>query len=89
MRFSINLELAGTERLAFAPTAIANTVSVKSTWPDPHFGGSYLPRERTVTASGFSADWAISALASGVQEQVRHWRRQRVSGRHRSICELR
>ena len=71
MRFSINLELAGTERLAFAPTATANTVTVKSTWPDPHFGGSYLPRERTVTASGFSAEWAISALASGVQEQVR------------------
>ena len=71
MRFSISLELAGTERLAFAPTATANTVTVKSTWPDPHFGGSYLPRERTVTASGFSAEWAISALASGVQGQVR------------------
>lgn len=70
-RFSINLELAGTERLAFAPTATASTVTVKSAWPDPHFGGSYLPRERTVTASGFSAEWAISALASDVQQQVR------------------
>jgi inner membrane protein len=71
MRFSINLELAGTERLAFAPTATASTVTVKSAWPDPHFGGSYLPRERSVTASGFSAEWAISALASDVQQQVR------------------
>ena len=71
-RLSINLELAGTERLAFAPTATTSTVAVKSAWPDPHFGGSYLPRERTVTASGFSADWAISALASDVQQQVRH-----------------
>ena len=70
-RFSINMELAGTERLAFAPTATASTVTVKSAWPDPHFGGSYLPRERTVTASGFSAEWAISALASGVQQQLR------------------
>jgi inner membrane protein len=70
-RFSINLELAGTERLAFAPTATASTVTVKSAWPDPHFGGSYLPRDRTVTASGFSAAWAISALASDVQQQVR------------------
>ncbi len=71
-RFSISFELAGTERLAFAPTATASTVAVKSAWPDPHFGGSYLPRDRTVTASGFSADWAISALASDVQQQVRH-----------------
>ncbi len=70
-RFSINLELAGTERLAFAPTATASTVTVKSAWPDPHFGGSYLPRDRTVNASGFSAEWAISALASDVQQQVR------------------
>jgi inner membrane protein len=70
-RFLINLELAGTERLAFAPTAAVSTVTVKSAWPDPHFGGSYLPRERTVTANGFSAEWAISALASGVQQQVR------------------
>lgn len=71
MRFSISLELAGTERLAFAPTATASTVAVKSAWPDPHFGGRYLPRERTVNASGFSAEWAISALASDVQQQVR------------------
>ena len=70
-RFLIRIELAGTERLAFAPTATASAVTVKSAWPDPHFGGSYLPRERTVTASGFSAEWAVSALASGVQQQVR------------------
>lgn len=71
-RFSINLELAGTERLAFSPTATTSVVAVKSAWPDPHFGGSYLPRDRTVSASGFSAEWAISALASDVQQQVRH-----------------
>ncbi|HVE88349.1 MAG TPA: cell envelope integrity protein CreD, partial [Burkholderiaceae bacterium] len=72
VRFSIRLELAGTERLAFAPTATTNAVTVKSAWRDPHFGGSYLPRDRTVTESGFSADWTISALASDVQQQVRH-----------------
>lgn len=70
-RFSITIELAGTERLAFAPTATTNAVSVKSAWRDPHFGGSYLPRDRTVSAKGFSAAWAISALASDVQQQVR------------------
>jgi inner membrane protein len=69
---SINLELAGTERLAFLPTATTSVVAVKSAWPDPHFGGSYLPRDRTVSARGFSAEWAISALASDVQQQVRH-----------------
>ena len=71
-RFSIDLELAGTERLAFSPTAAASAISVKSAWPDPHFGGSYLPRDRSVTAGGFTAVWSISALASDVQQQVRH-----------------
>ncbi len=71
-RFSISLELAGTERLAFSPTAATSVVIVKSAWPDPHFSGSYLPRDRTVSANGFSAEWSISALASDVQQQVRH-----------------
>lgn len=75
-RFSINLELAGTERLAFAPTATTSTVSVKSAWPDPHFGGSYLPRDRTVRANGFSAEWGISALASDVQQQMKYFAAQ-------------
>ncbi len=70
-QLAINIELAGTEHLAFAPTATTNTVNVKSAWPDPHFGGSYLPRERAVAATGFTAAWQISALASGVQQQVR------------------
>ena len=72
VRFSISLELAGTERLAFSPTAATSVVSVKSAWPDPHFSGSYLPRDRTVGTGGFSAEWSISALASDVQQQVRH-----------------
>ena len=71
-RFSMSVELAGTERLAFSPTASTSIVTVKSAWPDPNFGGSYLPRERTVGAGGFSAEWSISALASDVQQQVRH-----------------
>ena len=70
-RFRIVVELAGTERLAFSPTAAASTVTINSAWPDPHFGGRYLPRERTVSASGFSATWSVSALASDVQQQIR------------------
>ena len=70
-RFSIGVELAGTERLGFAPTATTSAVTVKSAWRDPHFGGSYLPGDRSVTANGFSADWVVSALASDVQQQVR------------------
>ena len=70
-RFTIAFGLAGTERLAYAPTAATSVVSIKSHWPDPHFGGRYLPVDRTVLASGFTARWEVSALASAVQEQVR------------------
>jgi inner membrane protein len=70
-RFSIELALAGTERLAFAPTAATTVVAIKSSWPDPHFGGRYLPVDRTVSAGGFTARWEVSALASAVQQQLR------------------
>ena len=70
-RFSIDLGLAGTEQLAFAPTATTSAVTLQSPWPDPHFGGRYLPVDRTISAGGFIARWEVPALASGVQQQLR------------------
>ncbi|MGH6611264.1 MAG: cell envelope integrity protein CreD [Burkholderiaceae bacterium] len=70
-RFAIELGVAGTEHLAFAPTAASSVVTMKSPWPDPHFGGRYLPVDRTVSAEGFTARWEVSALASAVQQQLR------------------
>lgn len=61
--FSFPLQLTGTTRLAIAPTANANTVTIQSAWPHPSFGGRFLPRERSVGDNGFSARWEVSHLA--------------------------
>ncbi|MDQ3187945.1 MAG: cell envelope integrity protein CreD [Pseudomonadota bacterium] len=70
-RFLIALALAGTEQIAFAPTATNTVVTVQSAWPDPHFAGRYLPVDRIISAAGFTARWEVPALASAVQQQLR------------------
>lgn len=60
---SFPLQLTGTSRLAIAPSADSNRIHLQSDWPHPNFGGRFLPRERSVGADGFDAQWAISHLA--------------------------
>ena len=62
--------IGGTEALALVPIARDNTFALKSTWPDPIFGGSFLPRTRTVDDHGFRARWEISSLATSAQTAV-------------------
>ena len=68
--FSFPLKLTGTERLAIAPTAEANHVSLKSDWRHPSFQGRFLPRTREVGQAGFSADWEISYLARNLGQTL-------------------
>jgi inner membrane protein len=61
--FSVKLELNGSERIAFLPLGGETIVDLSSPWPDPSFGGAFLPEQRSVTASGFTARWRVSSLA--------------------------
>ena len=61
--FSLPLRLAGSERLAVAPTADSTQLTLASDWPHPSFQGRFLPSERQVTTQGFTAHWQISHLA--------------------------
>jgi len=61
--FSFPLKLTGTETLSISPTAENNIVELVSEWKHPSFGGRFLPRERTVNETGFTAQWEISQLA--------------------------
>lgn len=64
--FEFSLELAGTDRYAVAPIGNQSELTLTSTWPHPSFGGNFLPQERKIDDSGFSAAWTVSALARGV-----------------------
>ena len=63
--FSFELVLQGTETLRFLPLGGETRVSVTSDWPSPSFSGAYLPDERSVTDTGFSAQWRVLDLGRG------------------------
>jgi inner membrane protein len=65
-RFSagIGLHLIGTSTLSFAPVGESVTVRMQSPWAHPNFTGRFLPRERKIGESGFSARWETTHFAS-------------------------
>jgi inner membrane protein len=57
------LKLMGTQELSIAPVAEDNQVSLKSDWPDPSFGGRFLPLKHRIDQKGFEAQWQVSSLS--------------------------
>lgn len=70
MDFQLDLTLVGQERLAIVPLADENKAHLTSDWPHPSFGGEFLATRRTVGASGFEAEWAVSSLVSSARAQL-------------------
>lgn len=71
LRLALQMELAGTQRLALVPAAEQTTFALQSDWPHPSFGGRFLPVSREVSASGFAAKWAATAVSSTAPTDVR------------------
>lgn len=61
--FSFPLDLQGTSTLAVQASGNTTEVALQSPWPHPSFGGSFLPRSRSVSDQGFTAQWLVSSLA--------------------------
>lgn len=55
----------GNGALTLAPHAGDTHWQAKSSWPNPSFGGSFLPSGRNVGDKGFAADYRIGNLALG------------------------
>jgi inner membrane protein len=70
VRATVALELAGTESFAFAPIGDTTVFKLTSDWPHPSFNGRFLPASRVVTATGFEANWRVSALASRAPQEL-------------------
>lgn len=62
----IQLVIAGTDALAWSPAAAETLVEVSSTWKHPSFVGGFLPATRKIGADGFTAQWAVTDLATGL-----------------------
>ncbi|WP_207425830.1 cell envelope integrity protein CreD [Pedobacter sp. SYSU D00535] len=57
--FSFELDMRGSSELNFLHLGKSTNVTVEGDWNNPSFSGNYLPEEREVTASGFSATWKM------------------------------
>ncbi len=64
LRAEVGLDLVGTGDLAFAPVGDSTKVTLASDWPHPSFGGRFLPLDRQVGDTGFTAHWQLNALAT-------------------------
>lgn len=60
----VDVELVGTGELAFAPVGDSTRVVLASDWPHPSFAGRFLPIDRQVGETGFSARWQLNSLAT-------------------------
>jgi len=66
--FAVDLVFNGSVSLTVAPVARDTRVSLTSDWPHPSFSGAFLPDDRRVTATGFTASWKVPHLARSVPE---------------------
>jgi len=60
IRFEIRLKLNGCRKLTVYPVGRTTEASLTSAWASPSFTGGFLPEKRTVSASGFSANWIVN-----------------------------
>ena len=69
MKIDYKIGVRGLGDFRLVPRGVDTRWTVKSSWPNPSFGGDFLPATRSVTGSGFTATYAIPNLALG-QAQV-------------------
>lgn len=60
--FTIDLSLSGSEGIFFCPVGKVTKTAIRSPWSSPSFTGRFLPFERNITSTGFTADWLVTNL---------------------------
>tara|TARA_R110002072_G_scaffold303077_1_gene492892 strand:- start:12259 stop:13569 length:1311 start_codon:yes stop_codon:yes gene_type:complete len=60
--FSFDLSLNGSANVMFTPIGKITEVDIRSSWSEPSFNGSFLPKNRKITKEGFTANWKILHL---------------------------
>lgn len=53
------LNLKGSKRLDFVPAGKTTTVNLTGKWANPSFDGEFLPANREITDSSFTATWKV------------------------------
>lgn len=60
--FTLTMLCNGSTGIGFFPLGRRTEAKIESSWPSPSFEGSFLPREREVSDTGFKAEYLIGEL---------------------------
>lgn len=60
--FNIKLILNGSSEIFFLPFGETNKVSLSGSWGNPSFQGDFLPSDKSITDTSFSATWSVLEL---------------------------
>jgi inner membrane protein len=63
---SAQMRFSGAQRIALLAYGKTTQLKMQGDWPNPSFDGGFLPVSRTVTPSGFRAEWTVPFIARGV-----------------------
>ncbi|MGN0004123.1 MAG: cell envelope integrity protein CreD [Sphingobacterium composti] len=67
--FQIKYELKGSKSFNFLPLANQTKLNITGNWANPSFNGGFLPDDRSVSDSNFSAVWNIPSFARKMPQQ--------------------
>ena len=70
-RFSVSstLHFSGAQRIAVLAWGKTTHVTEQGDWQNPGFDGGFLPLSRTLTPSGFTAEWSVPFIARAVRSE--------------------
>lgn len=70
-QFNVNtaLRFSGAQRIALLAYGKSTHVTVAGDWPAPGFDGGFLPVNRSISKSGFQAEWSVPFIARGVRAE--------------------
>lgn len=63
------LRFSGAQRIAVLAYGKSTHLTMQGDWPNPSFDGGFLPSTRSVSPSGFTADWTVPFIARGVRAE--------------------
>jgi inner membrane protein len=69
LHVTANLKFSGAERIAVLAYGKTTHVTARGDWRSPGFDGAILPMNRSVTDSGFKAEWSVPFIARGVRAE--------------------
>lgn len=64
-----SMRFSGAQRIALLAYGKSTHLVMQGDWPNPSFDGGFLPMNRSVSPSGFTADWSVPFIARGVRAE--------------------